>query len=455
MPARVTFPRQFTKNDYASVEAIGGRFDLTSARRHGGVHSMHSIQRCIFVSAAFGFVAAFALAQEPLVTLVTTTVGVNVSQPWTDTGVVITSRTPFRITATGWIDVSLFSRKLLSPNGDPACKGNLGTPRLAPSLPCWALVGRIGGGEPFFVGRSATIEPDELGPLFLGVNDELVYFADNFGQWTASISVAPDKYDPAVAPNPAALLEDAKVLAAIKSGFEGVESSTILARIATRTDWKTEPPSTEQLLPPGVVVLASKLDPADGIEKTDSALRQGVRSLETLIGNDYGRNAKAFLARVLLEAVAEALPTLAPSELANLSEVLQRTAREGLSPEVRTLLVAGKRPAYLLAASSRPSSTVRLRGQDDLLMVRYRAMEGSAHVYDVLATWSEEARPGAKETVYGDVRLADGQQGYARHRLAIAVDADGKLQVKPPGAKPFYSASQDAIWPRGDLTALK
>src|SRR5580658_8469220 len=37
--------------------------------------------------------------------------------------------------------------------------------------PCFCLMGRIGNGEPFFVGRSRSWKPSESGRLYLGVND--------------------------------------------------------------------------------------------------------------------------------------------------------------------------------------------------------------------------------------------------------------------------------------------
>jgi arylsulfatase A-like enzyme len=52
--------------------------------------------------------------------------------------------------------------------------------------PCFCLMGRIGNGEPFFVGRSRSWKPSDSGRLYLGVND--FDASDNDGQFVVSIA---------------------------------------------------------------------------------------------------------------------------------------------------------------------------------------------------------------------------------------------------------------------------
>ena len=63
----------------------------------------------------------------------------------------------------------------------------LGGGFLAPGLPCWSLIAKIGqSGSIFEVGLSKTFQASASGQLYLGVNDD--YFGDNSGSWTAVIT---------------------------------------------------------------------------------------------------------------------------------------------------------------------------------------------------------------------------------------------------------------------------
>lgn len=52
--------------------------------------------------------------------------------------------------------------------------------------PCFCLMGRIGGAEPFYIGRTRSWKPSNSGRLYLGVND--FDASDNEGQFVVSIS---------------------------------------------------------------------------------------------------------------------------------------------------------------------------------------------------------------------------------------------------------------------------
>jgi len=156
-----------------------------------------------------------------------------------------------------------------------------------------------------------------------------------------------------------------------------------------------------------------------------------------------------------MESLVEAIPLAPTAEVAALGKALDRATREGLSAEVQALLTTGRRFAYIVAASGKATATIRMRGDDDLFVVRYRTSEGPVHLYDVFATWTEKGAPGTQWTDYGDVRIERGRQGYARHEIAVTVDDEGAIVVKPGALRAHYAATADALWLRGDFLALK
>lgn len=113
----------------------------------------------------------------------TTQVSVQANQPWTDTGIDLAGGSNVSITASGTIATAGSDSK--TPAGAPEC----GAPSdfVAPGLPCWSLIGRIGSGTPFYVGTTKGFSVDTSGRLFLGVNDNV--FSDNFGSWAATVTV--------------------------------------------------------------------------------------------------------------------------------------------------------------------------------------------------------------------------------------------------------------------------
>jgi len=126
-------------------------------------------------------------------------VNVPAAQPWTNTGINVTAGQAVTITATGKIYAgSLAFDPYDTPDGQSkvstdgyTCVGGsgMGGKFLAPGLPCWSLVGRIGqSGTIFEVGSSKSFTANSSGELYLGVNDN--YLGDNSGSWTANISMA-------------------------------------------------------------------------------------------------------------------------------------------------------------------------------------------------------------------------------------------------------------------------
>jgi hypothetical protein len=109
------------------------------------------------------------------------------TQAWADTGVTVPAGILLKITASGTAYVTAVHA--VTPTGDQSCTPaakfpGIAPPFVAPGLPCWSLVARIGNAPPFEVGGSATITTT-AGRLYLSVNDN--NFTDNSGSWTVSM----------------------------------------------------------------------------------------------------------------------------------------------------------------------------------------------------------------------------------------------------------------------------
>lgn len=115
-----------------------------------------------------------------------TSVSVQAAQPWTDTGVYVSTGSWVQLLASGTIYIA-GSDPGKTPNGgggSSCTSGNFVTSNAA----CWSLIGRFGNNAPFAVGTFGNVVAPNDGELYLGVNDD--YFGDNSGQWTAIIQVA-------------------------------------------------------------------------------------------------------------------------------------------------------------------------------------------------------------------------------------------------------------------------
>jgi beta-lactam-binding protein with PASTA domain len=131
-----------------------------------------------------------ATLRQPLIKIVK----VVLTQPWTATGVQVAGGQNVTISAHG--DMNWYTAALNPPGCPPGknchagpdgyprnhCQGNI-----APNLNCLSLIGKIGKGQPFFVGGYKQFVAGVSGEIELGVND--TYFPDNTGQWTATIVV--------------------------------------------------------------------------------------------------------------------------------------------------------------------------------------------------------------------------------------------------------------------------
>ena len=139
----------------------------------------------VLILAILALVGGRMLLQQPEPGGTHKTVSVAANQPWTDTGLNLAKGSTINISAGGTIKVAA-SDTAKTPDGIPGCKGDKNN--VAPDLTCVALIGRIGNGAPFEVGRSKTLSVPTAGRLYLGVNDST--FDDNSGRWDASIAVS-------------------------------------------------------------------------------------------------------------------------------------------------------------------------------------------------------------------------------------------------------------------------
>ena len=121
----------------------------------------------------------------------TRALAVQATRKWTDTGVTLHAGDKVGITATGKLYIGAAHPLPVGPIGVPTCTYHRGRSALrgyfpAPTLTCWSLIGKIGKGAPFEVGRSALVTATS-GRLYMEVNDNRL--ADNAGHWSVRIKL--------------------------------------------------------------------------------------------------------------------------------------------------------------------------------------------------------------------------------------------------------------------------
>ncbi|HLH54182.1 MAG TPA: hypothetical protein VKY92_11270, partial [Verrucomicrobiae bacterium] len=117
-----------------------------------------------------------------------TNIAVPANRPWTPTGIQVRIGDDVTISAVGVIQTNLSGAKATPAGTPPDCMdiGKVNVPFVAPQLPCWSLLGRIGpSGSIFEVGAGRHFMSSANGELYLGVNDN--FFGDNSGSWSATI----------------------------------------------------------------------------------------------------------------------------------------------------------------------------------------------------------------------------------------------------------------------------
>ena len=114
-------------------------------------------------------------------------VTVSARSQWTPTGITVRRGETLRINADGEIRISGDSNDRATASG--VVNQRFDTRAPLPRTLAGALIGRIGNGEPFGIGTSATIQAPANGQLFLGINDSNV--SDNDGSFQVSIGYTP------------------------------------------------------------------------------------------------------------------------------------------------------------------------------------------------------------------------------------------------------------------------
>ena len=104
-------------------------------------------------------------------------------QPWTDTGIRVNAGDVFRIDASGYINWG--PNRSDDPNGEVNSPYNANRP--LPNRAGGSLIGRIGNGQPFYIGSGMqSFRAGTTGRLYLGVNDD--YLQDNSGSFRVMIT---------------------------------------------------------------------------------------------------------------------------------------------------------------------------------------------------------------------------------------------------------------------------
>jgi hypothetical protein len=173
------------------------RILATAVRRRGAVRWC-AVACCVVGVGLSAASTAFATPPPASTATHTTRLQINPRQAWTQTGVVLHRGDVAQITATGTTHFGLGPIAALPPEGIPqgpkcaaarAVQGKRVKAQPAPTLSCWSLIGQIGSGDPFEIGRAHTVRAGSDGALSVGVNDDLLH--DNSGGWFVTIRVSP------------------------------------------------------------------------------------------------------------------------------------------------------------------------------------------------------------------------------------------------------------------------
>jgi hypothetical protein len=108
---------------------------------------------------------------------------VSPRQAWTSTGITVKKDQTLSFNATGEVQLSGDANDIATPFGSKAGRKAPNAP--LPNALAGALIGRIGGGQPFAIGSGVTIKMPADGQLFLGINDDGL--DDNRGEFRVDI----------------------------------------------------------------------------------------------------------------------------------------------------------------------------------------------------------------------------------------------------------------------------
>jgi Ca2+-binding EF-hand superfamily protein len=113
------------------------------------------------------------------------TVTVEAARGWVDTGIDVRRGDRISIDASGTVTLSSNGNDFAEPAGSRLGRRAQSAP--LPNALAGALIARINNGAPILVGNRQTITANEIGRLFLSVNDD--FFPDNVGEFRASVTV--------------------------------------------------------------------------------------------------------------------------------------------------------------------------------------------------------------------------------------------------------------------------
>jgi hypothetical protein len=112
------------------------------------------------------------------------TITVPATQRWTPTGISVRRGETLTITAEGEIRISPDANDRATPDGIVNQRFDRSAP--LPRTLAGALIGRIGNGQPFGIGKNMQVPAPAAGALFLGINEANV--ADNEGSFQVTVS---------------------------------------------------------------------------------------------------------------------------------------------------------------------------------------------------------------------------------------------------------------------------
>jgi hypothetical protein len=109
---------------------------------------------------------------------------VSATQQWTPTGITVRRGERVTFNSTGQVQLSADPNDKAQTTGAFSQRKAAGAP--LPNELAGALIGRIGNGQPFAIGDQTAIPMPASGPLYLGVNDDVL--GDNTGQFNVVIT---------------------------------------------------------------------------------------------------------------------------------------------------------------------------------------------------------------------------------------------------------------------------
>jgi len=112
------------------------------------------------------------------------TITVPANQRWTPTGIAVRRGETLTITADGEIRITPDANDRATPDGIVNQRFDRSAP--LPRTLAGALIGRIGNGQPFGIGKNMQVPAPAAGALFLGINEANV--ADNDGSFQVTIA---------------------------------------------------------------------------------------------------------------------------------------------------------------------------------------------------------------------------------------------------------------------------